>query len=1255
MKKYLLSVILLASCVVAVAQTPVWDDALGTPRSGSYALSADAGSLSIRQTVPYSPDEDWSVVADNLDMGFRSSGQTWIRVTGISQINGTTVSIHIAYAKNTSKYSRSAFLGTSGRHIEILQKPATPVPVPDPDPDPTPEPEPDPDPGDSGDYDDDYPGPEEFPGDPDIPEMTCPSSGTNADTSRNFILVELPGGSASRKTITYHDGLGMPEQRRLIDCAQGSDLVSLHAHDVFGREVRAYLPYVGDGPHGAFDAEGVSRQFDWYCGMFSESDALAAFTSAGYEPFAEGRQTTAALPGEILSRHPSTVRYLTNKADEVDLVDVDAEDGSARLSGHYPAGSLTGTVTTDGDGRVSAVWKDFDGRAVCTECGSGDELSRTLYGYDFRGNLCWVMMPEGYARLAAGLENGDGAEDGSGIRTDVAVRAVEISIDGEFAEKHCYRYRYDSRGRMTAMYCPGAGLTLMAYDRAGNPLFLQDEKMRAENRRLTYRYDQLGRVTRMGISTDGSGADWAASLPELDTDALIEMRNKSDVSYRELTYDYHPAVMDSRLGFDAGSDTDLEAAFSGDARGRLAYELVHTVDGLQQVERAYHYDRHGNVIQTVELRPEGVLRTSFLYDLQKRLLRRHDTFAYNGQEDSPDVFLQEFTYDGSGRLVSERCSLNGHATVTEYGYDGLGRLTSKTHRDPTSAEIAENGNDQIDRGRKVNESYAYNMQGWEAEHEAESTRYGRYYGDSHVYYDDTHKGIVLTPSYTGNVSMVSFSRGDGTLTTYDAYAYDSQDRLSGMHEYTDVGAQQSVPTLTDGHVEKDMRYDLNGNILSMVRVNGAGPDTLRFEYDGNRRKGFEYDANGNVTRDNVSFVDAEYNMLNLPARVYDFGGSDYWVTVTYLADGTKLSSVQDEYWNGRYYAGPFVYATNDMMDGELLHASFSNGRIVKTEDGYHDVIYIRDMLGSTRAEILDKQTAYRTFDYLPFGELTSNGTDIAKMYNDNLFTGKEFQSEFGVSWYDSRARWLTTHGIFTSQDPLGDSTPSVSPYSYCANNPVNRVDPDGLDWYRNDDGDLKWANSAASKLTIDNMEYNNVGRVLEIHDGEKYKYYYQKYLALSSMSPIENVEDIVLNNASQRSMLLNDSSLSDDIRNGIMQRYIHMGHEDFLNNAKDVAKMEARLMGDAASYAGNAVAIVNPALGTGLAKLGNLINLSVTTVDLVENIVKGNKKEAYMNAVNLYAGLLSWVLPRNVSVSEEVAFNLIFSPISIVSSKTNEK
>jgi RHS repeat-associated protein len=63
------------------------------------------------------------------------------------------------------------------------------------------------------------------------------------------------------------------------------------------------------------------------------------------------------------------------------------------------------------------------------------------------------------------------------------------------------------------------------------------------------------------------------------------------------------------------------------------------------------------------------------------------------------------------------------------------------------------------------------------------------------------------------------------------------------------------------------------------------------------------------------------------------------------------------------------------------------------------------------------------------------------------FGGKELDEMHGLNWYDFEARQLDAAiPRFTTMDPLAEKYYSVSPYAYCANNPVNNIDPDGKDY-----------------------------------------------------------------------------------------------------------------------------------------------------------------------------------------------------------------
>jgi RHS repeat-associated protein len=104
--------------------------------------------------------------------------------------------------------------------------------------------------------------------------------------------------------------------------------------------------------------------------------------------------------------------------------------------------------------------------------------------------------------------------------------------------------------------------------------------------------------------------------------------------------------------------------------------------------------------------------------------------------------------------------------------------------------------------------------------------------------------------------------------------------------------------------------------------------------------------------------------------------------------------------------------------------------------------YHPDHLGSS-SWITDRN-AIQHFMYLPFGEdwIQQKTTTWSAPYT---FSGKEKDAEtgygyFGARYYDSGL------SIWLSVDPMSDKYPSLSPYTYCANNPVILVDPDGRDY-----------------------------------------------------------------------------------------------------------------------------------------------------------------------------------------------------------------
>ena len=70
---------------------------------------------------------------------------------------------------------------------------------------------------------------------------------------------------------------------------------------------------------------------------------------------------------------------------------------------------------------------------------------------------------------------------------------------------------------------------------------------------------------------------------------------------------------------------------------------------------------------------------------------------------------------------------------------------------------------------------------------------------------------------------------------------------------------------------------------------------------------------------------------------------------------------------------------------------------------------------------------------------------IAAGVQPHKYTGKELDREAGLDLYDFAARQLDPAlGRTTTQDPMAEKYYSISPYAWCASNPISNVDPSGM-------------------------------------------------------------------------------------------------------------------------------------------------------------------------------------------------------------------
>jgi RHS repeat-associated protein len=184
----------------------------------------------------------------------------------------------------------------------------------------------------------------------------------------------------------------------------------------------------------------------------------------------------------------------------------------------------------------------------------------------------------------------------------------------------------------------------------------------------------------------------------------------------------------------------------------------------------------------------------------------------------------------------------------------------------------------------------------------------------------------------------------------------------------------------------------------------------------------------------------------------------------YDATGAKLRKTVFEnnaaietrdYINGKEYKG-----------GVLERIAHTEGAVVRNENTVFEHQYvIKDHLGNARITYRDginkvDNTGNTTLNdgtivaadmmqinhYYPFGmnmEGNWNGLDGKNKYQYNE---KEFVSDFGLGWNDYGARMYdAATGRWNGVDLLSELYSSFSPYNYVRNNPVSRIDPNGME------------------------------------------------------------------------------------------------------------------------------------------------------------------------------------------------------------------
>lgn len=282
----------------------------------------------------------------------------------------------------------------------------------------------------------------------------------------------------------------------------------------------------------------------------------------------------------------------------------------------------------------------------------------------------------------------------------------------------------------------------------------------------------------------------------------------------------------------------------------------------------------------------------------------------------------------------------------------------------------------------------------------------------------------------------------------------------------------------------------NGRVSRITEKAPTNLLTGTFEIVQNGRHSYYYDNAGSLTRDVLRNITIHNDINGNPDFItfgggseiesgYTTGGQKLWtvhrtaagfIPSDVLSDPNKpkptpeIGNTPSQYSRlsdyliqnvgvTRYYDGYEFYDRN-LTEGKFY---FSNGYVSFHSDGSFDYsAIITDYRGSTRVVMtmdstLSTSNIVQANSYYPSGALV---TDVQTSFQlgstsggvqTHKFLGKELDRMYGLDWYDLGARrYDAAAETFWAMDPLAEQYYHISPYAYCAGDPVNMIDPDGM-------------------------------------------------------------------------------------------------------------------------------------------------------------------------------------------------------------------
>ena len=677
--------------------------------------------------------------------------------------------------------------------------------------------------------------------------------------------------------------------------------------------------------------------------------------------------------------------------------------GNERYILTYDANSNLKTIT-DPENQVTTL--TYNGQGNITE--RRNNLGKTWnYTYDGNGYLESVIMP-----------NDGGGTSGRPTWTydnDELGRRVSVTDPNN----NTWNYTYDAEDRVVRIDYPDAtkaefrfnndGLMIWAKDQSNvrtdfryNSALQLTETVDSANvgatlRRTQYRYDNFGRLSRL---TNARSQDTVYTYDNLNRTTNVSY--PGNLISESFTYDAIGNVLTHRKG----DNTVITYAYDDDNRlERISHPSL---------SPAITYSYDDNDRRTSMTDETGT--TNWTYNKKGQIL----TVA------TPLTGTLEYDYDGIGRLetitdpedivttytYTDRnlmASVNQDGQTISYTYDQNGNLSGKTLPNGVNCNM---NYDELNRLTRVEYAQGMNAPFFSEDYTMDNV------GNLKRNISRTNSGTeVLRYTYDRLYRVTEVEKREGsTFVPSETFAYDAQDNITSFNGQT--FNHNSIDQLTSA-LSSTINYDGNG---SADQIQGSNNRTITTNY------------------------------ADLPTEIKN--GATPIGSYTYNGDRQRISrtvpflSTQRTY---RYlWAGSEVFKEYDQNGNTRASYILGVGReaIKNANDGWR--FYVTDRLGSTRFLTDASGNITEAYTYTAYGETTTvqttpppGGTIGNFYYNPFLFTGQQFDESEG-NYYLRNRYYTPAYGRFLVADPIRLQG-GMNMYAYCNGNPINYVDPTGLD------------------------------------------------------------------------------------------------------------------------------------------------------------------------------------------------------------------